>query len=98
MAGEPLVLTTTSQLNTTRRGRGRFGAGTTRRESRRLPGRVPGEPETRGAYDLSAEPSTVPDGSTVCLRIAPTGATASVLTKAASAHDIDAAGQLVDET
>jgi len=45
MAGEPLVLTTTSQLNTTRLGRGRFGAGTTRRESRRLPSRVRGEPE-----------------------------------------------------
>ena len=96
MAGEPLVLTKPSQLNATRLGRRRFGAGTTRRESRRLPSRVPGEPETRGAYDLSAGTSPVPDGSTVCLPIAPGGATASVLAKAASAHDVDAAGQLVD--
>jgi len=52
MAGEPLVLTRPSQLNAARLGRRRFGAGTTRRESRRLPSRVPGEPETRGALDL----------------------------------------------
>ncbi len=100
MAGEPLVLTTTNQLNTTRQERRRFGATTTRRQSRRLPSRVPGEPETRGAprltYDLSAGTSTVPDGSAVCLRIAPTGAIESVLVKAAPAHDIDVPGQLVD--
>ncbi len=98
MAGEPLVLTTTRQLNATRLCRRRVGAGTTLRESRRLPSRVRAEPETQGAHDLSAGTSTVPDGSTLCLRIAPTGATASVLAKAASAQDIDAAGQLVDGT
>ncbi len=98
MAVEPLVLTKPSQLNATRLGRRRFGAGTTRWESRRLPGRVRGEPETQGAYDLSAGTSSVPGGSTVCVRIAPTGAIESVLVKAASARDIDAAGQLVDGT
>jgi len=47
-------------------------------------------------YDLSAETSTLPDGSTVFLRIAPTGAIESVPAKAASARDVDAPGQLVD--
>jgi len=63
MAGEPLVLTRPSQLNAARLGRRRFGAGTTRRESRRLPSRVPGEPETRGALDLDGQgPGTTVDG------------------------------------
>lgn len=53
-------------------------------------------PKRVESYDLSAGTSTVPCWSTVCLRIALTGATESVLAKAASAHDIDAPGQLVD--
>jgi len=98
MAGEPLVLTRPSQLNATRLGRGRVGAGTTRRESRRLRSRVRGEPETQGAHDLSAETSTVPGRSTVPVRIALTGAIESVPAKAASARAIDAPGHLVDGT
>ncbi len=60
MAGDPLVLTRASQLNAARLGRRRFGAGTTRRESRRLPSRVPGEPETRGALDLDGQAQARP--------------------------------------
>jgi len=71
MAGEPLVLTRPSQLNAARLGRRRFGAGTTRRESRRLPSRVPGEPETRGALDLDGQgPGTTVDGCVERLRTA----------------------------
>lgn len=58
MAGEPLVLTTTGQLNTTRQCRRRFGATTTRRQSR-LPSQCRASPKRVEPYDLSADTSTM---------------------------------------